>query len=155
MKVHPILEEKLRMFLNECKKQGIEVKITSTYRSLKEQEALYLQGRASLEEVNRARSLVGLRPITQVENRIVTYLRESPHNYGLAFDFVPLRNGKPVWNDNALWERCGKMIRKLNLEWGGDWKDFQDKPHVQVKNWQSYKTGAKIYFEEMEKSQKF
>ena len=53
----------------------------------------------------------------------------SYHNYGLAFDFVPLKDGKPVWDDHDLWERCGVIAEGLGLQWGGRWPKFIDKPH--------------------------
>lgn len=30
-------------------------------------------------------------------------------------------------------DRCGKIGEELGLEWGGSWKRFQDKPHLQLK----------------------
>ncbi len=30
-------------------------------------------------------------------------------------------------------ERCGRIGEDLGLEWGGSWKGFQDKPHLQLK----------------------
>ncbi|ABS59908.1 M15 family metallopeptidase [Fervidobacterium nodosum] len=125
-------------FLSECQRQGIQVKIYNTLRTKEEQYALYLQGRAPLEVVNEARKRAKLKPITQSENKIVTYLKNSPHCYGLAFDFVPIINGKVVWNNDKIWEKCGKIAETFGLEWGGRWKNFPDKPHIQMKNWKKY-----------------
>lgn len=136
--LHPALREKAKEFLRKCREMGVNVVIYNTCRTLAEQEALYLQGRASLEIVNEARRKAGLQPISGPENRIVTYTRVSPHCFGLAFDFVPVVDGKAVWNDDALWERCGRVAESLGLEWGGRWKGFRDLPHVQVKNWKNY-----------------
>lgn len=99
---------------------------------------MYLQGRAPLDVVNEARRRAGLAPIGVAENRIVTWLKVSPHCFGLAFDFVPIVGGRAVWNDEKLWERCGLVAESLDLEWGGRWKSFPDFPHVQLKNWKSY-----------------
>ncbi len=125
-------------FLSECQKQGIQVKIYNTLRTKEEQYAIYLQGRAPLEVVNEARKRAKLPPINQSENKIVTYLKNSPHCYGLAIDFVPIINGKVVWNNDEIWEKCGKIAEMLGLEWGGRWKNFLDKPHIQMKNWKKY-----------------
>ncbi|MCX7653594.1 MAG: M15 family metallopeptidase [Fervidobacterium sp.] len=125
-------------FVERCREDGIKVKIYNTLRTKEEQEALFLQGRAPVEVVNTARKKVGLTPISAQENKIVTLSKDSPHCYGLAFDFVPIVNGKVIWNDDKLWEKCGKIAEKLGLEWGGRWKDFPDKPHVQMKNWKRY-----------------
>jgi len=133
------LKNKADKFIEMCKNTGISVIIYNTYRTKEEQAALYLQGRATLEIVNGTRKQAGLLPITQKENVIVTQLKDSPHCHGLAFDFVPLVSGKPAWNNELLWQRCGSIVRTLGLEWGGDWKDFPDKPHVQIKDWKKYR----------------
>jgi peptidoglycan L-alanyl-D-glutamate endopeptidase CwlK len=126
------------IFITECEKQGIRVKIYNTLRTKQEQEALYLQGRTPISVVNLAREKAGLEPIKESENKIVTHLKSSPHCYGLAFDFVPIVDGKVVWNNDFLWETCGKIAESLGLEWGGRWKSLPDKPHIQMKNWQKF-----------------
>uniref|UniRef100_A0A7V4NGE6 M15 family peptidase n=1 Tax=Fervidobacterium pennivorans TaxID=93466 RepID=A0A7V4NGE6_FERPE len=121
-----------------CKKQEINVSVYYAYRTKEEQYALYLQGRASLEEVNKARAQVGLPLIKESENRIVTTLLDSAHNHGLAADFVPVVNGKAIWDDYELWNKCGEIALSLGLEWGGTWKDFPDYSHLQMEDWRKY-----------------
>jgi len=133
-KLVPELQEKCREFIKKCKEAGIEVVITSTYRTRAEQDALYLQGRADLKTVNQVRKNAGLPPITEKENKIVTMAKDSPHCHGKAFDFVPIVNGKPAWNDTKLFTKCGKIGESLGLEWGGSWKTFKDMPHLQLKD---------------------
>jgi len=105
-------------FIEKCKAEGIEVIITSTYRDFESQERLYAQGR----------SLPG---------QIVTYARagDSWHNWRRAFDFVPLKNGKPIWSirghDKQIWMECGEIGTSLGLEWGGNWPRHPDYPHMQ------------------------
>ncbi len=62
----------------------------------------------------------------------------SYHVWGLAVDFVFIRNGNWTWEptgnfgeDRALWERLGTIIKAAGFEWGGDWKRF-DGPHAQL-----------------------
>jgi hypothetical protein len=55
----------------------------------------------------------------------------GPHGFGLAFDVVPLVNGKAIWDNNGLWVKIGAIGKSLGLEWGGDWKTIIDKPHFQ------------------------
>ena len=58
---------------------------------------------------------------------------QSNHNYGLAVDVVPFSDGKPNWNaPNSIWVALGAEAEKLGLEWGGGWKKFIDRPHVQL-----------------------
>jgi peptidoglycan LD-endopeptidase CwlK len=107
--LHPAVQVKCRRFLAECEKSGIDVIITSTYRDAESQNALYAQGRT-------------------LPGNIVTNARsgQSWHNWCVAFDVVPLRNGKPVWGtsgkDGELWQSIGAVGRACGLEWAGDWK---------------------------------
>jgi len=96
--LHPVVAEKARQFIEECKKEGIDILITSTYRDNAAQNNIYAQGRT--------------RP-----GRIVTYARggQSFHNYRLAFDFVPLVGGKPDWKDIELFKKCHDIGAKFGL----------------------------------------
>jgi peptidoglycan L-alanyl-D-glutamate endopeptidase CwlK len=103
-----------RKFVAKCKEQGIEILITSTYRSIQEQDALYAQGRT--------------KPGAIVTNARGGY---SFHNFGVAFDIVPIVNGKAQWNSIALFRRCGDIGKSLGLEWAGDWPKFREYCHFQ------------------------
>ena len=93
----------------ECEKADIDVLITSTFRDAESQTALYAQGRT-------------------LPGNIVTNARagQSWHNWRVAFDVVPMRNGKPVWGtsgkDGELWQSIGAIGQACGLEWAGDWK---------------------------------
>jgi len=106
--------QKAVQFINACGAHGIEVLVTSTYRDNESQQALYNQGRTT-------------------PGKIVTNAKpgESFHNYGVAFDFVPLVNGKAVWDDTALFARCGELAESCGLEWAGRWKNFKEFAHCQ------------------------
>lgn len=105
-------------FIARCKEEGIDLLITSTYRDKESQAALFAQGRTA-------------------PGKIVTNARagQSFHNYRVAFDVVPLRNGKPVWNttndDAVLWKRIGAIGKECGLEWAGEWRTFKEFPHFQ------------------------
>jgi peptidoglycan L-alanyl-D-glutamate endopeptidase CwlK len=103
-----------RQFISRCDDAGIDVIITSTYRSIEEQNQLYQQGRS--KPGNRVTNAKG---------------GDSYHNWRVAFDFAPLKNGKIDWNDTDLFKRCGKIAEECGLEWGGSWKSFKDYPHCQ------------------------
>jgi peptidoglycan L-alanyl-D-glutamate endopeptidase CwlK len=101
-------------FINRCKAQGIDVIITSTYRDGASQNALYAQGRTTAgKKVTNARA------------------GQSYHNWRVAFDFVPIVNGKAVWNDDALWTKCGEIAEGIGLEWAGRWVKFKELAHCQ------------------------
>ncbi|CAB5187476.1 Peptidase M15B, partial [uncultured Caudovirales phage] len=100
----PAVQQRAKALVSAAKDAGIDLLITSTYRSNEEQAALYAQGRTK-------------------PGAIVTNARpgDSYHNWRCAFDVVPLRNGKPVWStsgpDGDLWRKIGEMGEAVGLEW--------------------------------------
>lgn len=101
-------------FINRCKAEGIDVIITSTYRDAASQDALYAQGRTKPgKKVTNARA------------------GQSYHNWGVAFDFCPIVNGKAIWNDVALYTKCGEIAEGIGLEWAGRWTKFKEMAHCQ------------------------
>jgi peptidoglycan L-alanyl-D-glutamate endopeptidase CwlK len=66
----------------------------------------------------------------------------SRHLTGHAVDIAPLVGGVVRW-DWPLFHRIAPAIKEaaeqegVPLEWGGDWKSFQDGPHWQLP-WASY-----------------
>jgi peptidoglycan LD-endopeptidase CwlK len=144
--LRPKTKKLCELWIEQCRKQGINLVVTQTFRSPQLQEAYYSQGRETLESVNAKRKKVGLQVILETDNKIVTKAPagSSPHNYGLAWDFAPIVNGKIDWNNLDLFKKCGEIAKKLNfegytLEWGGDFKTIKDLPHIQLKNWKNYK----------------
>lgn len=92
------------------------------HRSNEEQDALYAQGRMA-------------------PGRIVTYKRggESIHNTdpSRAVDLAPWRGGI-IWDDEALFHEMAGVIlyiawrKGIDMQWGGHWPNFKDRPHFQV-----------------------
>ncbi|WP_420491286.1 M15 family metallopeptidase [Neobacillus drentensis] len=66
---------------------------------------------------------------------------KSYHLVGQALDFVPIVNGDIDWNGYSRPEikEALKEAKRLGFEWGGDWKTFVDKPHLQF-NYKGYGT---------------
>lgn len=116
--LEPTTRAKAHELIRQCAVAGIDILITSTYRDHESQDALYAQGRT--------------KPGKRVTNARGGY---SAHNFRVAFDVVPIRDGKPVWGttgfDGELWSRVGAIGTKLGLEWGGSWTRFKDFPHFQ------------------------
>ena len=94
-------------FKQKCLDSGNEILIIETFRTAERQNYLY---------VNR---------------KTLAKAGWSYHQYGLAFDFCPLTNGQPDWNNKAKWQVCGKIAEDMGLEWGARWKTFPDSPHLQ------------------------
>lgn len=120
-KLHPELQVCVNRFLTECKKQGLNVLVTETLRTKEEQEALYAQGRTK-------------------PGNIVTNARgyQSPHAWGVAFDFCRNEKGREYDNTDGFFERVGEIAKTIfdnteyDLFWGGDFKSFVDKPHIEM-----------------------
>lgn len=111
----PILAIKVMELSKNAKDKGINILITDTWRSFAEQQAIYDQGRTK-------------------PGNIVTWAKpgESYHNYGLAFDFVPMSSsGKPDWNATDKFHIVGELGEDILLEWGGRWIK-KDMPHFQM-----------------------
>lgn len=117
------VKEKATKFINICNGLGIDILVTCTYRSNKEQSDLYARGRTA-------------------PGKIVTYALpgQSKHNNmegnkpaSLAFDIVPLVSGKPNWNSSdPVWQVLGSIGKSVGLKWAGDWKRFKEYPHFEI-----------------------
>lgn len=133
--LHPDLQKIIPKFNAECEKEGLSVLIYMTYRTNKEQNDLYAQGRTVKSSIG---PYGGKRPL----GRTVTNAKggQSDHNFTIngkpaskAFDAVPTIGGKPVWAASSpLWDKMGAIAKKVGLRWGGDWKGFVDKPHCYI-----------------------
>ena len=106
--LHPACKIRAEKLIELAKQNGIDLLVTSTYRDLESQAALFAQGRTK-------------------PGKIVTNARpgQSWHNWRCAFDVVPIRNGKPVWGttgpDGDLWRKIGELGESVGLEWAGRW----------------------------------
>lgn len=121
--LHPIVASKQEQLVSLARKKGIRIIITEGYRSEERQEELYQQGRTT-------------------DGQIVTSARggESYHNYGLAIDFaIRVSDDKVIWdmeydgngNGKSDWLEIVDIAKELGFEWGGDWVNFPDYPHLQ------------------------
>lgn len=119
---HPRLQKLAEQLVEECKKQGLLIKIGECFRTVEEQDALYAQGRtAPGQKVTNARGN--------------TY--SSQHQWGIAFDFFR-NDGTGAYNESgSFFERVGAIGKSLGLGWGGDWKSIVDKPHFYLPDWGS------------------
>lgn len=112
--LHPHVSVLAQSFIQECAKAGIDVIITSTYRDFEAQDAIFAQGRTkSGPRVTNAKG------------------GESFHNFHVAFDFVPIVNGKADWCNTMTFRKCGEIAEGLGLEWAGRWQKFKELAHCQ------------------------
>lgn len=110
----PPVQKMCREFVTRCNSAGIDVLITSTYRDHESQAALYAQGRTT-----PGKQITDAKP------------GQSFHNWRVAFDFVPIVNGKAQWSDTRLFRRCGEIAESVGLEWAGRWRRFKELAHCQ------------------------
>ncbi|KON88676.1 peptidase M15 [Sporosarcina globispora] len=122
--LHPVVADKKDQLISQAADKGINVVITQDFRSIEEQDALYEKGRTA-------------------EGNIVTHAKggESYHNFGLAIDFALMSvDGQVIWdmkydgngNSKEDWMEVVEIAKDLGFEWGGDWKQFKDYPHLQM-----------------------
>ena len=132
--LHPDLRPLAERFLARCQERGLDLVVTCTYRSNDEQASLYAQGRIT-------------------PGAIVTHAKpgQSKHNAtlngkpaALAFDVVPLLNGKPIWEDprdpdadwtnDWGWRVVGEVAAEVGLDWyGRPGSPFREAPHLQMR----------------------
>lgn len=131
--LQPFFRIKVINWLEECKKQGVELRVIESLRTFERQRWLYEQGRSR-------------------EGNIVTYALpgQGLHGYGLAVDAYPVVNGRVVVefdNDLQLMSKqrlASRIGQKFSLEWGGNWERSKDYPHFE--QWEvSWQTLRKFY----------
>lgn len=112
----PVVDRKSKALVSLCASQGCPIRITEGYRSIERQNELYAQGRTK-------------------PGPIVTNARggESYHNWGCAFDIVPLEG-----YTSTKWNKIGVLGESLGFVWGGRWA-FQDKPHFELTHGYSFR----------------
>jgi peptidoglycan L-alanyl-D-glutamate endopeptidase CwlK len=122
--LHPLVEERSNQLIQQAADKGIVIVITDGFRSSEDQDRLYENGRTA-------------------EGDIVTHAKggESYHNFGLAIDFaLKTPSGNVIWdmqydrneNGQSDWTEVVKMAKALGFDWGGDWTNFKDYPHLQM-----------------------
>ena len=111
----PVAKKACELFLQECKKQGLNVLITETYRSQARQNYLYEQGRTR-------------------KGNIVTWTKKSRHTSRRAWDICKNVKGQE-YSDTSFFKKCGKIAKEFGIVWGGDWST-PDTPHFEInENW--------------------
>ncbi len=144
--------ENIRTQFEQATNDGTRLYITSSYRSIASQAQIYrhcrsieqIQSKAhELEfEYNRPDLATTLQAVGRVpdEPHCQQYTQagpgESAHNYGLAFDAWPVKNGQII-DDIHYWQIYGQIVRSNGLTWGGCFGDDScrngwDKSHAQA-----------------------
>jgi len=112
----PKVVQPARNFINNTELQtGNQLRVTQGYRSNEEQNRLYAQGRTT-------------------PGPIITNAKEgqSAHNYGIAIDVVIMRDGSPDWS-TPISPEIANYGTDQGFDWGGNWVEFNDPPHFEMK----------------------
>lgn len=112
----PVLRRKVVAVCGDCHHeevpQGWQLLPYQGWRSAKEQERLFREGR--------------------------TKLRRSKHNLtpARACDVVwwhPVKGWS--WDGSLPWHLVGSSAKAHGLTWGGNWKKLVDEPHLELRGW--------------------
>lgn len=110
---------------------GFEYVMISGNRTFAEQDAIYKQAKDGIDNDRDGK-------VDEADEK-VTKARAgySNHNFGIAGDFGVFISG--VYVDATLPTKAAAVHRAVaahapgeGLEWGGDWKGFQDLPHFEI-----------------------
>lgn len=146
--LEPVTRSMAERVLYLAEASDLELLIYCTRRTVVEQAKLFRRGRSFERILEKERSLREdwgrdnladvLLAVGPQHGQIVTNAGpgQSLHNYGMAFDAVPLIAGKAVWgrasdHDCELWELYGRICVEAGLEWAGNWASFREFPHAQ------------------------
>lgn len=126
----PSAQKACNLFMAECKRQGLNVLITETYRSQERQNYLYSLGR------------------TRTGNK-VTWTKNSRHTSRRAWDICKNVKGEE-YSDSGFFKACGEIAKRFNITWGGDW-ETPDTPHFEISADWSYNESEDIDMDELNK----
>jgi peptidoglycan L-alanyl-D-glutamate endopeptidase CwlK len=106
-----------RLFLGKVLEAGFNAKIISGTRTYAEQNVLYRIGRFGNP------------------GRIVTRARGgySNHNFGIAWDIGIFTPSGGYLEDGPEYDQVSRLEISPEIEWGGNWTNFVDRPHYQLK----------------------
>lgn len=144
--LHPKVREAAEHLIAISKARGLNIVIINTLRLPEHQEAIYSQGRKSLDYVNKLRQKANLNYITEKDNKWATNAKSSKlsyHGYGLAFDIgiikedgvLEIATKKLDWSAATLtpWLTVARLSKQINgLEWGGTFSASPDISHYQM-----------------------
>lgn len=105
--LHPAFRNQVIKLLKECERQGVRVDIVETYRTPARQNRVNKRGKSQLRG------------------------GRSKHQYGLAVDLVPVKDGVWDWDSRRKFNKMGRIGERLGLVWGGRWKHLYDPGHFE------------------------
>lgn len=113
-RIDPGLQQRvLAIYRVMAQQHGIRMVLVEGYRSPERQAELFREGRATQASAG-----------------------QSCHQYGLALDSAPMRDGRLQWDMEDPWTRkayflYGELAQEAGLVWGGNWR-MGDFVHVEM-----------------------
>lgn len=107
-----------------CAAEGIDLLIYCTYRSDAEQAIEYAKGRTTKGHI-----VTNARPGQSKHNHVDAEKKPA----SLAYDCIPVVNGKAQWSDTDLVHKVGIIGEELGLTWAGRWRGkLRESVHFEV-----------------------
>lgn len=123
--LHPDLQQPCKDFLDICKNNDLNPFIIFTWRSPKEQNDLYAQGRT--RPGKRVTNLTGDKSLHCFS------IDGEPASKAFDFGLYDENNNYIKDGGDKLYAQAGAIGEDLGLEWGGDWKGWKDYDHFQLR----------------------
>jgi hypothetical protein len=120
--VHPSLIAAVTRIIQTMESLGKPMTVTDALRTTEQQQAIYAKGRTAPGPI-----------VTQCDG-VVKMSNHQAHPddlFGHAVDCAFVVNGQPNWDEANPWKLYGEMAKALGCRWGGDFKSFVDKPHIE------------------------
>ena len=110
-------QRQARLSLGRILDGGLNARIISGTRTYAQQDALYGHGRFGNP------------------GPVVTKARggQSNHNFGIAWDIGVFRADGTYVDDGPPYDQAAQLGLAPGIEWGGNWTNFPDKPHYQLR----------------------
>ena len=113
LELHPKVRERFKSFLEELRKRtGQDILFSWTYRNKDQQAEMLKKGTSSVDYA-------------------MSWHNNEDENGNPASLAADIFNNIPGKLYDIDWKIVKKVCQEFGLEWGGDWKSFPDKPHVQ------------------------
>jgi len=125
--LHPWIGNNLQHILRQIQQNlpdDHEARLISGYRTPEDQFTLFKQGRVLRNGVWKRQGAV----VTNLDG----FIKKSRHNYfpATAFDIGLFKDGAFL-SDSPLYNLVQKG-EAFGLDWGGRWKKFKDRPHLEI-----------------------
>lgn len=123
--LHHELATRIGRVLEAMKQHGAPMKVTHGFRTVEQQRALFAKGRTV-----KGDGVTAKRPMGRIVTHCDGVIKESDHQSGRAADCAFI--GLDPYAESHPWALYGAEAKKAGLVWGGDFKNLNDRPHVEL-----------------------